>query len=341
MKPKLTLFRRNGIYYSEDSETGKQKSLGTRDEAAARKLIAATNEAHRSPLLNLQLARAYLSASDPAFLLRTWQTVMDQMQTRGRESSRQRYVSAYRTPAFDPIRNKPLLETATADFLQILKDAKPSQVFYLKCLHGFALSLGWISIPIVAPCLWPKHHPKARRGITLVEQERLLTFAKGAEWNLYLQLLWETGAAQTDAAILKAEDIDWSARTITYFRKKTGTRAQITISKKLETVLSHLPTVGALFPRISQEEAHVRSKRFAYQSLLAGISDITLHCYRYAWAERANAAGMPERFAQAALGHSSTAVHQAYAKKAIVIAPSLEDYENKLKPSPPSPSVTA
>jgi integrase len=341
MKPKLTLFRRNGIYYSQDATTGKQKSLGTRNEATARKLVDATNEAHRTPLLNLHLARAYLSASDPAFLLRTWQTVMDQMQTRGRESSRQRYVSAYRTPAFDPIRNKPLLETATADFLQILKDAKPSQVFYLKCLHGFALSLGWISIPIVAPYLWPKHHPKARRGITLKEHEHLLTFAKGAEWNLYLQLLWETGAAQTDAAILKAEDLDWSARTITYFRKKTGTRAQLTISKKLETVLSHLPTVGPLFPRISQEAAHVRSKRFAYQSLLAGISDITLHCYRYSWAERANSAGMPERFAQAALGHSSTAVHHAYAKKAIVIAPSLEDYENKLKPSPPSPSVTA
>jgi integrase len=95
-----------------------------------------------------------------------------------------------------------------------------------------------------------------------------LTFAKGAEWNLYLQLLWETGAAQTDAAILKAGDIDWQARTITYFRKKTGTRAQITISKKLETVLGQLPTVGALFPRLSQEEAHIRSKRFAYQRVL-------------------------------------------------------------------------
>jgi hypothetical protein len=30
-----------------------------------------------------------------------------------------------------------------------------------------------------------------------------------------------------------------------------------------------------------------------------------------------------------------------YARKAIVIAPSLEDYENKVKSSPPSPSVTA
>jgi integrase len=340
MKTKLTLFRRNGIYYSQDSTTGKQKSLGTRDETTARKLVEATNEAHRSPILNLQLARAYLSASDPAFLRRTWQTVMDQMQTRGRDSSRQRYVSAFRTPAFDPIRNQPLLETATADLLQLMKDAKPSQVFYLKCLHGFALSLGWISIPIVAPNLWPKHHPKARRGITLEEHQRLLTLAKGAEWRLYLELLWETGAAQTDAAMLKAEDIDWPARTITYFRKKTGTRAQITLSKKLETVLSHLPTLGALFPRLSQEEAHVRSKRFAYQSLVAGISDITLHGYRYAWAERANSAGMPERFAQAALGHSSTAVHHAYARKAIVIAPSLEDYENKLKPTPPPPSPT-
>lgn len=341
MKTKLTLFRRNGIYYSQNSTTGKQKSLGTRDATTARKLIEATNEAHRSPLLNLQLARAYLSASDPAFLTRTWQTVMDQLQTRGRDSSRARYASIFRSPAFAPIRHKPLLETTAADFLSIIKDAKPSHVFYLKCLHSFALSLGWIAIPIIAPKVWPKHHPKARRGITLAEHQRLLTFAPGAEWKLFLELLWETGAAQTDAAILKAEAIDWPARTLTYFRKKTGTRAQITISKKLKTVLSHLPTSGALFPRLAQEAAHVRSKRFAYRSLLAGLSDVTLHSYRYAWAERANSAGMPERFAQAALGHRSTAIHHAYARKAVVIAPSLEDYENKLKLAPPSPSVLA
>ena len=38
---------------------------------------------------------------------------------------------------------------------------------------------------------------------------------------------------------------------------------------------------------------------------------------------------MPERFAQAALGHNSKAIHRAYAKKAVIIAPSLEDYENE------------
>jgi hypothetical protein len=41
MKTKLTRFRRNGIYYSQDSTTSKQKSLGTRDETAARKLVEA------------------------------------------------------------------------------------------------------------------------------------------------------------------------------------------------------------------------------------------------------------------------------------------------------------
>jgi hypothetical protein len=38
---------------------------------------------------------------------------------------------------------------------------------------------------------------------------------------------------------------------------------------------------------------------------------------------------MPERFAQAALGHNSKAIHRAYAKKAIIVAPSLEEYETK------------
>ena len=50
---------------------------------------------------------------------------------------------------------------------------------------------------------------------------------------------------------MTAEDVDWQSRTITYFRMKTGSRAQFTISKKLETVLSHLPTTGALFPNLS------------------------------------------------------------------------------------------
>jgi hypothetical protein len=48
-----------------------------------------------------------------------------------------------------------------------------------------------------------------------------------------------------------AEDIGWQTWTISYFRLKTGSLAQFTISSKLETVLQQLPTTGALFPNLS------------------------------------------------------------------------------------------
>ena len=38
---------------------------------------------------------------------------------------------------------------------------------------------------------------------------------------------------------------------------------------------------------------------------------------------------MPERFAMENLGHNSKAVHRAYAKRALVKIPSLEDYEKE------------
>jgi len=56
---------------------------------------------------------------------------------------------------------------------------------------------------------------------------------------------------------------------------------------------------------------------------------ISLHSYRYAWAERAKQCGYPERFAQEALGHNSKAIHRAYARKAQVRLPSLESYEKQ------------
>src|SRR5487761_2001098 len=327
MKTKYTLFRRSGIYYSQDATTGQQKSLRTRDEAEASQLINARNEAQRQPVLNLHLARAYLTASDPAFVARTWQAVMDQLQARGKASSRERYANVFKSAGFDALRHKRLLETTADDFLAVFKDGKVSLVCFLKRLHNFALSLGWLALPIVAPYLWPKYEPKDRRGITREEHQSLLAKEKKAEWKLYLALLWETGAAQSDAANFKAEDIDRQTRTLSYFRQKTGSLAQFTISKALETVLSHLPTTGALFPNLSQWSESDRASRFRRRCHNAGVSGVTLHSYRYAWAERAKMVGMPERFAQAALGHNSKAIHRAYAKKAVIIAPSLEEYE--------------
>ena len=249
MKTKYTMFRRGEMFYMQDSATGKQTSLHTKDETEAKSLLEARNAAQRQPVLNLHLARAYLTASDPAFVERTWSVV--------------------------------------------------------------------------------KYEPKDRRGITLDEHESVLAKEKNAEWKLFLELLWETGAAQSDAASFTAEDIDWQTRTISYFRQKTGSLAQFTISTALEKVLQQLPTTGVLFPNLSTWSESDRASRFRRRCHKAGVLGVTLHCYRYAWAERAKVVGMPERFAQAALGHNSKAIHRAYAKKAVIIAPTIEDYERK------------
>jgi hypothetical protein len=65
------------------------------------------------------------------------------------------------------------------------------------------------------------------------------------------------------------------------------------------------------------------------------------HCQRL-FAVRASSpfatGAYPQRFAQEALGHSSRAVHEAYAKGALVICPALDEYESmrdrKIVPMP-------
>jgi integrase len=104
------------------------------------------------------------------------------------------------------------------------------------------------------------------------------------------------------------------------------------IGPAAEAVLRERPTFGPLFPHFGKQESAARATRFADRCKKLGIVGVSLHSYRYAWAERARAAGYPERYAQEALGHTSAAVHRAYAKGARVNLPSLEDYEQRSEP---------
>ena len=88
------------------------------------------------------------------------------------------------------------------------------------------------------------------------------------------------------------------------------------------------------FCRAGVDNVVIGPPTFGMYAVAARIQGVTLHCYRYAWAERAARAGYPIRWAQAALGHKSEAVHQAYAKKAGQTCPSLEEFERKIVPIP-------
>jgi len=54
------MFRRGSVYWIQDNFTGKQDSLRTKDHREAQRLLHAKNEASRQPIINMQIARAYL-----------------------------------------------------------------------------------------------------------------------------------------------------------------------------------------------------------------------------------------------------------------------------------------
>src|SRR5262245_59796481 len=85
MRNRYRLFRRGNVFWCHDHLTGKhgkQESLHTKDRATATRILNARNEAHRQPLVNREIARAFAKAGDPAAATRTWQFVMDKALTR-------------------------------------------------------------------------------------------------------------------------------------------------------------------------------------------------------------------------------------------------------------------
>ena len=330
MKTRFILYRRGDMYYAEDTETGKQATLRTKNKAEALTLLAARNEAHRQPVLNLHIARTYLAAADPEIAQRTWQAPMDEMTRTKTGPTHVRYERAMMDPAFDLIRNRPILETRAADFLQTLSAGTVSTNVFLRRMHNFAMDMSWLPWPVLPKKQWPKVRFKTKRAVTGKEHQAILASEANPERRAFYAFCWHLGGAQSDVAALTAEDINWRDKVVGFRRQKTGTTSIIRFGDELEAILRALPQTGPLFPRPHKlREAH-RATEFARVCRRLNIKGITLHSYRYAWAERAKTCGYPERFAQEALGHNSKAVHRAYAKNAQVVIPTLESYERKL-----------
>ena len=136
-------------------------------------------------------------------------------------------------------------------------------------------------------------------------------------------------ACQGDIASLRGQGVDWTAGTVSFIRKKTGVPVLVHLGAEALNVFKDLPGEGVLFPYLSRVRAGERATEFKQRCQQLGISGLTLHSYRNAWAERAKTVGYPERFAQKALGHNSKAVQRDYAKRALMKIPSLEDYEQR------------
>ena len=327
MNAEYRLFKHGKYFYTENRTTRRQESLRTSDRNEADRLLAAKNEAANTNSLALAVGQVYLSAIDPALLTRTWADAIKVMVERGGPETQKRTRRALEHRAFDPLRNKVIHETTSGDFLAVLNDKKRSTLHYLKMLQSLTINLGWLAGRVVLPkqC-WPKITAKDKRAISWEEHQRIVVAEKNTERRLFYEVLWETGASQTDAAYLSRRNLDEVQGVLVYRREKTKTQASIKIGERLRSILNELPAEGLLFPKIATLDSVARAAEFYRRCHILGITGVSLHSYRYAWAERAFSIGYPERFAQAALGHESRAVHRAYARKAKVCCPSLDGY---------------
>jgi hypothetical protein len=327
--------RSNGIFYLEDRTTGKQESLRTKDRGAAKQVAAARNQAAAQPTLNTVMAKAYLQAKSPEMMTRTWLEVMRDMEAAYTGSSLHRWKKHVRSEPFRLLYGLTLLATESDHFLRVLRHprAGSSANKALRILQNRALDLGWLLTPVLSKRAWPKIQPKPKRAIKPEEHARLIETEWDQEWRDYLEMLWEVGGSQTDMANLHADNVQAFQHRVVYQRMKlrgrTTEKAALVIGERLAALLARRPKEGWLFPKLHERTETVRASRFRKRCLGLGIKGVSLHSYRYAWAQRAKIAGMPAREAMSHLGHKSRAVHFAYCEGAEIVTLPLEYYEKE------------
>ena len=331
MKRRFILYRRKrgGMFYLEDTQSKKQESLHTKNRADAVSVLNARNESTRQPQLNLQIAKAYLSGTDSSVTTRTWQTAIESLTNSKSGANQHRWRIAARDKAFAPLLSRVIIETPGELLLNVIQAGTVSTNVYLRRLHNFCVDMNWLPWPLVPKRQWPAVKFKEKRAITLEEHQKIIAAEVNPERKALYQLCWHLGASQGDIANLKGEDVDWQNGTVSFTRKKTGVAVLVHLGHEALNVFKDLPSEGMLFPYLASVRAGDRATEFGQRCRRLGITGVTLHSYRYAWAERAKTVGYPERFAQEALGHNSKAVHRAYAKRALMKLPSLEEYEQR------------
>jgi len=198
----------------------------------------------------------------------------------------------------------------------------------------------WLFEPVIPTPLWPKVKKKKTIAISAAEHARIIASEQNPEHRLYSEMLWETGGSQSDIANLTWERVDLKRGAISFYRDKLNEREEegqicglsvLVIGSRLRAILNQCPPSGYLFPTLRMWHSGHRTTEFARRCRIVGLKNRQLKGYRYAWAQRAQAAGMPQREAMNHLGHKSKAIHQAYAGDAHAVTLPLEHYEAEMQ----------
>lgn len=338
---RYTMLRQeSGIYYLQNRKTRRQKSLRTRDEAEARRLLNAYNETgENSAEVNRQIATAYFNAADPEMLKRTWRDVAEQtLDPNNKESTLERKRVAMKQHDLQKLLNMKLLETQPEVLLTILRTVCPSTNEFVRRWQSLAVDLGWLPRPVLPRSRWPKPRYNTKRAITFEEHRQLVASCDDdSEWGDYLECLWWLGAAQTDMAKVDASRVDLEKSHVCLKRVKIPDPTKGWVFAKMGPTLRGIllrRSKTGFFPKLAAMNCKNRATYFKRRLKRLGMDEsLTLHCYRYAVIQRCLLCGYPERWAKALVGHSrfgggaAPDVHDAYLRTGNIPIPSLEEYE--------------
>ena len=82
-----------------------------------------------------------------------------------------------------------------------------------------------------------------------------------------------------------ALNIDWDNRVVSYRRQKSKTVALQHFGAEVAALFRQLPKSGPLFPYLRRVRAAGCATEFRQRCRGLGINGVTLHSYRYVWAQ--------------------------------------------------------
>ena len=304
----------------------------------AKRLVAAKNQASDTPQLNRAMAKVYASATSPELMTRTWTEVMAAYASKSANGSRERVERAMRSQPFALLKKLRVNETDASVFFAVFnhKRAGNSTNHYLRRLQNFAYAMRWLFEPVIPNPGMASHQKEADDG----------DISGRARPDHCQRTKPRTPALLRDALGNGRQPIRYRqpdlgpdqppGKSISFYRDKLNEREEEGQICGL-SVLGHwqpsgidpepMPANGIPVPNYEPMDRRSPHYGICAACRIAGVNNRQMKSYRYGWAERARAAGMPEREAMNHLGHKSKAIHRAYASQAKVVTLPLEHYE--------------
>ncbi|WP_167848813.1 tyrosine-type recombinase/integrase [Methanolobus halotolerans] len=139
--------------------------------------------------------------------------------------------------------------------------------------------------------------------------------------KLLLEMMWITAGRISDVLSIRAEDIDFNARTIKFYVQKRKKWHRLSIDSDIALRISNYIRIyrvtGFIFKGFGQDKNKVITRQYVHQMLqelaeIAGIRPIHAHLFRHGLATFLLSKGVPLEVISYRLAHSSTKVTADY-----------------------------